>query len=234
MLLHELAGTPSSVEPVAERLRSRGLTVRTPLLPGHGTRWQDLGSVSWHDWHRAGVTALQQAAEDANGRPVVLAGVSVGGALALRLAALEVPRVKAVVAINTALQNRNPLLPLVPVLRFVVRSLPNGPAPTAGADPARTSYPRLSTRAITQLPPLWRDVRGRLHQIKAPVLVLRSLSEGEDGEQTTRIIRDGVSDAPVDEVVLEHSGHVATQGEEAPRIADLIGALADPARQWGR
>jgi carboxylesterase len=228
VLLHEIAGTPASVEPVAERLRARGLVVVTPLLPGHGTHWTDLGTVTWKDWLRAGARAIAEAEERSGGGPVVISGVSVGGALALRLAAAEAGRVAAVVPINAALANRNPLLPLVPVLRFVIRSLPNGPEPEPGADPARTPYPRLATRAIGQLPPLWRDVRRHLPDLRCPVLVLRSASEGAEGVRSSAIVRAGARHTQVTEVVLENSGHLATTGADSPWIADLIASRTAP------
>lgn len=222
VLLHEIAGTPASVEPVAEHLRAKGLAVVSPLLPGHGTHWSDLGTVSWGDWHAAGVRALQQAEDVGDGGPVVVAGVSVGGALALRLAATQSQRVAAVVPINAALENRNPLLPLVPVLKYVIHSLPNGPEPEPGADPARTPYSRLSTGAIGQLPPLWRDTRRRLPDLRCPVLILRSAGEEQ---RSSQIVREGATGSQVEEVVLQHSGHVATSGPEADLIAGRIAGL---------
>src|SRR5690606_34792468 len=42
LLCHGFTGSPQSLRPWAEHLAGRGLTVSLPLLPGHGTRWEDL------------------------------------------------------------------------------------------------------------------------------------------------------------------------------------------------
>ena len=53
VLSHGFTGTPQSLRPWAEHLAAAGLTVRLPLLPGHGTRWQDANSTGWQDWYAA-------------------------------------------------------------------------------------------------------------------------------------------------------------------------------------
>ena len=50
LVLHGFTGSPVSVRPWAQALADDGLTVRLPLLPGHGTRWQDLNDTRWTDW----------------------------------------------------------------------------------------------------------------------------------------------------------------------------------------
>ena len=42
---------PQSLRPWAEYLAARGLTVALPLLPGHGTRWEDMRLTGWQDWY---------------------------------------------------------------------------------------------------------------------------------------------------------------------------------------
>ena len=49
---------PASMRPWAEHLAAAGYTVRLPLLPGHGTTWQDTNRTRWTDWYggdRAGL-----------------------------------------------------------------------------------------------------------------------------------------------------------------------------------
>jgi len=51
LLCHGFTGTPQSLRPWGDHLAAEGFTVRCPLLPGHGTRWQDLNRTGWHDWY---------------------------------------------------------------------------------------------------------------------------------------------------------------------------------------
>ncbi|CAM5399485.1 hypothetical protein SGRIM128S_09027 [Streptomyces griseomycini] len=71
-----------------------------PLLPGHGTHWKDLRVTGWQDWY-AEVDRELRLLRDRSAR-VFVAGLSMGGALALRLAALHGDAVSGVVVVNPA------------------------------------------------------------------------------------------------------------------------------------
>ena len=45
LVSHGFTGSPASMRPWAESLAERGYAVELPLLPGHGTRWQELNKV---------------------------------------------------------------------------------------------------------------------------------------------------------------------------------------------
>ena len=47
VLVHGYTGSPSSMRPWAEYLNQQGYTVRVPLLPGHGTKPEDLSEIKW-------------------------------------------------------------------------------------------------------------------------------------------------------------------------------------------
>src|SRR6185503_16150603 len=50
LLVHGFTGTPMSMRPWGEHLAAEGFAVRCPLLPGHGTRWQDCNQVDEDAW----------------------------------------------------------------------------------------------------------------------------------------------------------------------------------------
>src|SRR3954463_14854829 len=84
LLVHGFTGSPASMKPWAQSLADQGYAVEVPLLPGHGTRWQDLNRAGWTDWYAEveGAFARPRPACDA----VVVSGLSMGGSLVLRLA----------------------------------------------------------------------------------------------------------------------------------------------------
>lgn len=57
VLLHGFTSTPASVRAWAEGLAAGGSPVSVPLLPGHGTRWEDLAATG-ADEIRAAVRAV--------------------------------------------------------------------------------------------------------------------------------------------------------------------------------
>ncbi|MEJ7707949.1 MAG: alpha/beta fold hydrolase [Nocardioidaceae bacterium] len=72
------------MRPWAEHLAAAGFTVSLPRLPGHGSTWQDLNRTRWQDWYAEVCRALDELMATCD--EVMVAGLSMGGCLALRLA----------------------------------------------------------------------------------------------------------------------------------------------------
>ena len=51
LVLHGFTGSTQTVRDWAAHLAAAGLTVRAPLLAGHGGTWQDLAKTGWTDWY---------------------------------------------------------------------------------------------------------------------------------------------------------------------------------------
>ena len=51
VVCHGFTGSPQSMRPWAEALAGAGHTVRLPLLPGHGTSWQEMNRTTWRQWY---------------------------------------------------------------------------------------------------------------------------------------------------------------------------------------
>ena len=47
LVVHGFTGNPQSMRPLAEALAAAGHTVSLPLLPGHGTRVEDMLPTRW-------------------------------------------------------------------------------------------------------------------------------------------------------------------------------------------
>jgi len=84
LLVHGLGDSPWTFHDVAQQLAAQGFLVRTVLLPGHGTRPEDLLTVTAEQWQRVvqeQAQALQQDVEQ-----VYLGGFSTGANLVLEYA----------------------------------------------------------------------------------------------------------------------------------------------------
>ncbi|MDQ6716069.1 MAG: alpha/beta fold hydrolase, partial [Actinomycetota bacterium] len=90
LLVHGYTGSPQGLRPWAEHLAAEGYTVRLPLLPGHGTTWKDLNRTRWTDWY----AEVERTFDELRSRctHVVVAGLSMGGLLATKLALEQGPR----------------------------------------------------------------------------------------------------------------------------------------------
>lgn len=81
LLIHGLLDCPFSVRDIGLHLQTKGMLCRSILLPGHGTRPDDLLTVSYNDWIKAveyGVESLRQQVDK-----IFLIGYSTGAALSV-------------------------------------------------------------------------------------------------------------------------------------------------------
>ena len=84
LLLHGSGDTPQTLRYLAERLNAAGYTVHAPLLPGHGRSPRDFAHVSAAQY----LSAAREALGTLSGSAWIgVVGLSMGGALAARLAA---------------------------------------------------------------------------------------------------------------------------------------------------
>ncbi len=216
LLIHGFTGSPFSMRPWGEQLAAEGFAVRAPLLPGHGTSWRDCNLTTEDDWLQAVTGAFDQLAADCD--RVVVAGLSMGGTLAVRLAELRPEDVAGLVLVNPSLLTQRLDAKLLPLLARITPSW----APIANdiKKPGVTelAYPKLPTRAVLGLRRLWTATRADLAKVTAPLLVFRSVTDHVVEPASVQLLLAGVSSTDVTEVLLEDSYHVATLDNDAPRI----------------
>jgi carboxylesterase len=216
LVLHGFTGTPQSVRPWAQSLADAGLTVRLPLLPGHGTRWQDLNATRWPDWYAEAERGFDELA--GRGAPVFVMGLSMGGTLAIRLAEQRAGQVSGLVVVNPSLTTLDRRARLLPLLSRVVPSLPPIGNDISKPGVSELAYDRLPLRAAASLSQLWARVRTDLGRVVAPVLLLRSAIDHVVEPVNGEILLAGVSSAVAEETILPHSFHVATLDNDADTI----------------
>jgi carboxylesterase len=217
LLSHGFTGTPQSMRPWAEHLAAAGLTVSVPRLPGHGTRWQDLNATRWTDWYGA----LGRAFDDLRARcdRVYVGGLSMGGALALRLAEDRPADVAGLVLVNPAIgSERKDVRHLLPLIHRFVPSLAGIGSDIAKPGVTELAYDRTPLRALHSQTRLWKLVVDDLAKVTAPVLLYRSRVDHVVDPLSGRLLRAGASSTEVREVILEDSFHVATLDNDAPLI----------------
>jgi esterase/lipase len=120
LVVHGFPGTPSEMRPVAQALHQAGWTVQAILLPGFGPQLGSIAEKTHHDWAQAVQDTLASLKRDY--KTVLLVGLSLGGALALRAAAAESPAALVLLAPFWKLEHA--LWPIVPVIRRATPSIP--------------------------------------------------------------------------------------------------------------
>ncbi|MCG8918202.1 alpha/beta fold hydrolase [Actinokineospora sp. PR83] len=215
LLSHGFTGSPFSMRPWADHLVAEGYSVRLPLLPGHGTDWREMNRTGWPQWYGE----LESALADLRARcdTVFVFGLSMGGALALRLAQ-EHPDVAGLALVNPSVMTLRKEVKFVPLLSRVVRSVAPISDDIAKPGVSEHAYGRTPLRALASLAKLWGTVRRDLPKVTQPVLVLHSAVDHVVEPENSAIVLAEVSSTDVTEVVLDNSHHVATLDHDAPVI----------------
>jgi carboxylesterase len=228
LLCHGFTGSPQSLRPWAQYLAEHGLTVSLPLLPGHGTRWQDMALTGWQDWYAEVDRELRALSERCTS--VFVAGLSMGGTLALRLAAKHGDAVRGVVVVNPANRMHGLAPYALPVARHFVRTAPGIASDIAKEGSVELGYDKVPLHAAHSLRTFFRQVDGELPQVTQPLLVLRSAQDHVVPAADSARVLSRVSSLDVTEIVLEQSYHVATLDHDADRIFEeslaFMGRLA--------
>lgn len=205
LMIHGFTGSPVSVRPWAQALNENGFTVRVPRLPGHGRTWEEMNKTSWQDWYTEVDKALSELKK--NHVHVFVAGFSMGGALALRLAALRGKDISGLLLANPAIHDERFVLKFVPILKHFIPSVGGRGTDVAAPNPPKHSYGRTPLHALHSLQKLWRDVRVRLHQVDAPLMIGYSINDHVVDPKNSETVIDNVSSVDIREVIFENSFH---------------------------
>jgi carboxylesterase len=225
LLSHGFTGSPSSMLDWAQYLARQGYAVRLPLLPGHGTTWQDLARTPWKLWYQEYENAYRELSDVTD--TVVAAGLSMGGTLALRLAAHQ--PVAGVVVVNPGLTFYDRRAPYTGLLKYFIRSVPPIANSISKENMDEGAYERTPVAAVHQLYLLFRSTIACLPRVTVPTLLFRSETDNVVPESSVELIRRHIGTRQLDIVRLENSYHVATIDNDAPlifeRSADFIHKL---------
>lgn len=216
LVIHGFTSTPASMRPVADAIAERGFQVELPRLPGHGTEWQDLERVKYEEWEKCVLTAYDILKK--RSQEIFVLGLSMGGVLAARVA--ELKKVHGLVLINHALKLSSPLLPLVPLLKYVMRTNPAIAGDIFKEGSKEIAYDTLPVRAVHEMLKLMKRTRRELSAITAPLLIFKSRHDHVVPIKNVDYTLKKVSSEDKKVVWLEKSYHVATQDVEAPLIIE--------------
>ncbi|MCB8956134.1 MAG: alpha/beta fold hydrolase [Nocardioides sp.] len=223
LLSHGFTGQPASITPWGQALAEHGYAVEVPRLPGHGTTWEELNTLTWADWYGELTKALDKLVDENDA--VVVGGLSMGGALVLRLAADRPADIAGVVVVNPAVATKRFDVKLLPVLKHVVKSFPGiaNDIKRPGGD--EHGYTRTPLKAVHSMMQAWPGLVADLPKVTAPLLYFRSTEDHVVDEASEPIITGSVSSTDVTMVRLENSYHVATLDNDADKIFTATAAF---------
>lgn len=217
LVCHGFTGSPASMRAWADHLAAAGFTVRLPLLPGHGTTWQDANTTTWPQWY----AAVEAEFDELRGRceRVFAVGLSMGGTLVTKLAEDHPDAVAGLVLVNPAYGTKRRDARFAPLVSRVLASRP-GFGSDIKAGSSENGYSRVPLRAFVSLQRLWRVVAADLGKVTAPILMFTSRIDHVVDASSAQLLHAGATGAAIEHVWLENSYHVATVDHDAQLIFD--------------
>lgn len=225
LVVHGFTGTPQSMRGLAHAFAAAGFAVELPLLPGHGTTVEDLMATGWDDWTTAVETTYEELARRC--AEVVVAGMSMGGALAVWLATRQ-PAIRGVIAINPVAE------PATPEMRELVEGLEaSGTTTIPGigndvADPDQTEL-AYDLTPVAPARSMYEGVEAMQEAIAGAAMPLLLMNAPQD-HTLSASNSDHLATiwgGPVERISLERSYHVATLDFDRQLIEDEALAFAE-------
>lgn len=245
LLIHGVTGAPVEMRSVARRLNAAGYTVSAPLLAGHGADMATLRGSTWQDWYDSAQDSLCRLKTCVEN--VYVAGMCIGGLLALRLAAFD-PDVRAVGVYSPAFRYDGWNVPFyyhaseigVPIAarlglgRFVsfTERMPYGIKSERIRDYLLDSgafaslLPAFPLDTLYENKKLAQEIRSLLPRIETPTLLLHSVCDDLASPRNSQYIHDNIG-GPCELTWLHDSYHMIHIDQERDLVARLTREFFD-------
>lgn len=219
LLIHGYTGTPAELRPLGDYLHREGYTVLGVRLPGHGTTVQDLNETQWPAWYdaaRVGCERLLKCTDE-----VMVAGLSMGGLLAMKVAA-ELP-VKKAAFLAAPIYVQDKRVPFLPLLKYFIRYVKKSKRSYFSVDKYNMSYDVMPVKPLTSLFSLVKECKERLlPKITIPCLVVQSLAEHTVAPKSAQYIYDHLGSSDKKLLWLANSGHIVTLDCERETVFEEV------------
>ena len=216
LLVHGFTGSPASMRPWAEYLNQKGYTVRVPLLPGHGTKPEDLNNVKWEQWPAKVESEIAELARTCS--KIFICGLSMGGGTTLNVATRLSNKLCGIILVNPMIH----VAFVGPGLAYFLSRFQKL-RKSVGDDIKRPGvtewgYDALPTRGVHQLLKMLKYTRSRLHDVTVPMQLFHSVDDHTLPVSNTEIIMKGIGSRVKQRIELTNSYHVATLDYDAEII----------------
>lgn len=230
LLIHGFGADVDELASLGEELEKRGVASFAVRVAGHGTSPEDLATKTKEDFYESALEGLILV-QSWSMEYVFVAGLSMGGALTLELAAKE-SGINGIVVFSPAVKLGR-ILRLLPILkRFMkFKSVDLSYIPKM-YDLPRTKYDRDSLEAAHEMMKLTSDVRKLLDKVTIPTLIIQSGEDKTIDPSNGQFVYDSISSKDKELHIIEGAEHVITchptRNQAYPLVFDFIDRLVKP------
>ncbi len=233
VLAHGYLSAPQEIRPLADYLYDRGYSVYGVRLKGHGTAPEALARVDWEEWFRSisrGYAAMRHRCSQ-----VVVGGFSLGGVLAMCLAAAYQQQIAAVFSINAPMKLRDRRTFMVPAVIWWDRLRHSMRIPGAAhswVSNERTENPGINyevnyLRGTRQLQLAIAACRKQLDRVTAPALVIQANADPLVHPDSADTIYNELGSSSKYIAKMDYDRHVIVRGDDSDRVFEKIGWFVD-------
>jgi len=200
VLTHGLSASPYEVKGLAEYLATKNIAVYVVRLPGHGTSLEDVGRTTWQDWYKSyreaylSIKPLKQK--------VFVAGMSLGGSLALKLA--EDEKVDGIISLAPALVMDDSRTKYTWFFKYFIKYSNRN----ISKEELPYYYSKFSIRNVAEMMSLSDAVITNLNKINQPLFLMQYDRDCRVSPESSKMVYDGVVSRQKELVWLNGTGHV--------------------------
>ena len=210
ILIHGFTGTPYDLRELGEFLYSKNVSVRAPLLPGHGSHWRDLEKVSDKDWQEAIEREVLNFFNEF--KNIYLIGYSFGANLALNMSVKHPEKIKGVVSLGISIfLRKDPLIrKMLPVVHNLfgkyrkkyVRKKVLEEYEETGA------YARIPTKSIYDFYNFVDNItKKELPKVTVPTLIIHSRDDRVTHPKSSHFVHEKIRSPQKDLLILDDINH---------------------------
>ena len=222
LFLHGFTGTPYEFRDFAAYFNKLGFSIRVPLIAGHGTHPQDLEKTNWKQWNASAKNELFDIRKNKKSGKVIAIGQSMGGTLALHLAAHY--QLDGIVLLSPGLIFKNKFTFLANFLSPIKRTIKKNGADISDEEEKRkiVTYKNIPMVSVAELAKLFKHVADDLEDVYCPALIFHSKLDHTIDPKSSNIIYEKISSQNKRTLCLEKSYHILSLDVEKEIIKKEI------------
>ena len=226
LMLHGFLGSAASIQPWALGVNRSGFTVSAPTLAGHQSSWQELNTTTWSDWYASAEAAFLELKKNCD--RIFVAGFSMGGALALKLAEIRGSEIEGLILLNPSVGDKRVAFKILPVVKHFISSVKNGRSDIAKPGAPLHIFPRTPLKALDSLRVLWREVTKDLYLVDIPLMIAYSAQDHTVDPYWSEYVLENVYSPTVREITFDKSFHnVALDFDADELIMETVDFIHD-------
>lgn len=223
LLLHGYSATPYSMHELANILIQEQYSVIAPMISGHGTTVADFENSTWQTWQDSAIKAYHTLKNHCD--HVYVVGLSMGGALALNIAARE-PDIEHLFLLGPAVYPPWHLVALqyiqTPCHWLGFKSLPCKGGSFLNPHAHDYQYPTIPVSTLNNLYLLMQHTQTQLVQVTAPTTLFWGQHDKVVPIKNGQYLLDQLSSTSTNLISLQHSAHVLPLDMDRKKIYHTV------------